>query len=118
METSQVLAHLADALRMALGDIPTKQQGWLMSTALMRYLVIHKLPWPKGKAQAPPEAFTTSPLTWEEDRAALLRLIERFATARPPASRRAPLTLRRYETARLGCAHVPPPRPPLTQFGV
>jgi hypothetical protein len=82
METSQVLAHLADGLRMALGDIPTKQQGGLISTALMRYLIIHKLPWPKGKAQAPPEAFTTSPLGWEEDRAALLRLIERFATAR------------------------------------
>ncbi len=82
METSQVLAHLADALRMALGDIPTKQQGWLMSTVLMRYLVIHKQPWPKGKAKAPPEAFTTSPLTWEEDRAALLRLIERFAAMR------------------------------------
>ena len=67
METSRVLAPLADSLRMALGDIPTKQQSGLMRTALMRYLIIHKLPWPKGKAQAPPEAFTTSPLTWEED---------------------------------------------------
>lgn len=82
METSRVPAHLADGLRIALGDIPTKQQTGLMSTALMRYLFIHKLPWPKGKAQAPPEAFTTSPLGWEEDRADLLRLIERFATVR------------------------------------
>jgi hypothetical protein len=81
MATSQVLAHLADGLRMALGDIPTKPLGGFLSTALGRYLVIHKLPWPKGKAQAPPEAFTTSPCSWEEDRAALLQLVERFAAA-------------------------------------
>jgi hypothetical protein len=82
MDTSQLLPHLGDALRMALGDIPTKQQGGMMSLAPIRYLVLHKLPWPKGKAQAPPEGFTTAPRSWEEDRAALLELIERFVAAR------------------------------------
>ena len=48
----------------------------------MRYLIVHVLPWPKGKAEAPPQAFTTTPESWENDRVALLELIERYEIGR------------------------------------
>ena len=82
MEISKLLPHLGGALRMALGDIETSHGKGLMATALMRWLIIHVLPWPKG-AQSPPEGFTTVPSSWDEDRGKLLELIERFATASP-----------------------------------
>ena len=84
MDVSQVLPHLADGLRMSLGDIAVKTPPHpLLSFPLMQYLIIHVLPWPKGKAKAPPETFTTKPVNLEHDRAELLRLMERFA-ATPP----------------------------------
>ncbi len=55
MEISKLLPHLGDALRMALGDIETSHGKGLMATALMRRLIIHVLPWPKGQAKSPPE---------------------------------------------------------------
>jgi hypothetical protein len=49
----------------------------------LRRLIIHWLPWPQGKAQAPPELFTTKPVTLDGDRETLRVLIERFARAAP-----------------------------------
>lgn len=84
MDVSQVLPHLADGLRMSLGDIAIKTPPHpLLSFPLMQYLIIHVLPWPKGVAKAPPETFTTKPVNLDHDRKELLRLIERFA-ATPP----------------------------------
>lgn len=37
------------------------------------------IPWPKGRIQGPPEAFTTQPTSWDSDVAELLALVERFA---------------------------------------
>jgi hypothetical protein len=50
--------------------------------------LIHVLPWPKGKAKAPPGTLGTSAAGWEVDRASLVDLIVRFAAA--PASQLAP----------------------------
>ena len=83
MDHSQMLAHVGDQLRLALGDLPIDGARGVFRFALPRYLVIHVLPWPKGRAAAPEEAFTTAPTDWESDRARLLDLIERFAAIRP-----------------------------------
>ena len=88
MDPHQMLCHTADQLRMAVGDISTGQARGPLSLAPIRYLIIHVLPWPKGRAQAPPEAFTNSPGVWESDREALLQLIEQFG--RTPSDRLAP----------------------------
>ncbi len=89
MERSALLPHLADQLRMALGDVPVVRARGPLRFALARYLVIHVLPWPRGRAKAPAEAFTTGATTWDADRAALLDLIDRFASR--PAGELAPL---------------------------
>ncbi len=79
MDHARMLAHVADQLRMALGDLPVERASGPLRFAPTRFLIVHVLPWPKGKAQAPPEAFTTPPAGWEADKMALLELIERFA---------------------------------------
>ncbi len=79
MEVTQMVCHAADQLRMGLGEISTAEPHGPLRYAPMRYLLIHVLPWPKGKAKGPREAFTTDPGSWESDRTELLRLIERFS---------------------------------------
>ena len=44
----------------------------------MKQFVIDVLPWPKGRIQGPPEAFTSSPAQWPQDVATLLELLEVF----------------------------------------
>jgi hypothetical protein len=83
MELNQALAHLGDQIRMALGLVPVKGASGPFRFAPMRFAVIHVLPWPKGKARAPDEAFTTRPSGLDADKAALLELIEQFAAADP-----------------------------------
>ena len=81
MDVGQMLCHVGDQLRMALGDIATTPRRGPFRLPPIRYLIIHVLPWPRGRAQAPPEAFTTTPSEWEADRAAVIELIERFGEA-------------------------------------
>ncbi len=81
MAHSQILAHMGDALRLALGEIGNADWGADAPFASGRREWIHELPWPKGKAQAPSEAFVTAPTDWEADRELLLDLVARFADA-------------------------------------
>jgi hypothetical protein len=83
MEPSKLFAHMGDQLRMALGEIETDPPSGPTRFAPMRYLIVHVLPWPKGRAEAPPQAFTTTPESWGKDRAALLELIKRYVNTPP-----------------------------------
>ena len=84
MEPVQLLPHLASGLRLALGE--KRVEGVLpgpIHGTIMRWLGIYLLPWPKGKIQAPPGAFSTPSLGWERDRQIVVELIERFAVTPP-----------------------------------
>lgn len=85
MTAPQMLAHIADQLRMGLGEIAPGQPNGPLSRWPMNALIIHWLPWPKGRAQGPPEAFTSTPSAWEADVAAVIGLLERFGTIDPGA---------------------------------
>ena len=82
MNVHQMICHLGDQLRLTLGEIPAKRIPSPLRYTPVKYLVIDVLPWPKGRIQGPPEAFTTSPAEWVRDVAALRNLLERFATRR------------------------------------
>jgi hypothetical protein len=84
MEPAQLLPHLAGGLRMALGErkVETPPPAGIRAAAL-RYLAIHCLPWPKGKIESPPGAFSTPSAGWERDRAIVVELIQRFAATAP-----------------------------------
>ena len=75
----QMLAHTGDQVRMALGEIECPRGRGPMAHFPMKHLVLYVLPWPTGKAEAPPQAFTTDPGEFEEDRKTLLSLIDRAA---------------------------------------
>jgi hypothetical protein len=58
MNAPQMLAHISDQLRMALGEIPARNGSGMMSVWPVNYLMIYVVPWPHG-AKGPFEAFTT-----------------------------------------------------------
>jgi hypothetical protein len=78
MNAPQMVCHLADQLRMALGEIQARSIPGPLRYPLIKQLVIDVLPWPKGRIQGPPEAFTSSPVDWNRDVQTLLRLLEQF----------------------------------------
>ena len=79
MTAPQMVCHLSDQLRIALGQLPTRPVPGPLRYTPMKQLVIDVLPWPKGRIQGPPEAFTNSPAHWSQDVATLLALLETFA---------------------------------------
>lgn len=83
LSIAEVVPHMADQLRMALGDIQTSAPRGPLRFRPMRYLVIHVLPWPKGRAKGPREAFTTDTEGFAADVERLAALIERFARQDP-----------------------------------
>lgn len=69
------LAHLADSMRMALGQIQDAPVRTALRYAPMKWLALYVLPMPKG-VKGPDAYFTTPPTTFDEDRAELIRLID------------------------------------------
>ncbi len=70
-----VLAHLADSLRMALGQITEEPVPGLLRRRPIKWLAIYVLPMPKG-VKGPAGYFTTVPTEFEADRMELERLID------------------------------------------
>ena len=81
----EMVCHVSAGLRQGLGELQTAPASGPMSHAPINWLVIHVLPWPKGKAQSPPEFLTTRPTTWQDDESRLQDLIRRFAERGPAA---------------------------------
>lgn len=79
MDAPTMVGHCADGLRMTLGERELGPPRGPYRFAPMRYLVIHVLPWPKGRAKAPVEPRPRAAGDWEAMIADLLELIERAA---------------------------------------
>jgi hypothetical protein len=77
MSAGRMVAHLADQMRMALGELPCKPKRTPFKSFLAKRLVIYWLPWPKGTPTAP-ELLTTEAGDWDTDMAALRTLMDRF----------------------------------------
>lgn len=78
----RMVSHLIAALRMALGEEPCKDRPSFLSNGVVRYLVIHVLPFPKGAPTAR-EMLARAPQSWASDVAAVKGLIERAAANGP-----------------------------------
>ena len=86
MTVHQMLCHISDQMRVALGDLPTKPYGPVFSGQLVRWYAIHTpLPWPRGKVPTAREMLTAKPVTWDGDVRLCADLIRRFATERANA---------------------------------
>jgi len=74
----RMLCHVADQMRVALGDMPTKPVGNLVSRTLVKFLVVDTgFQPPRGKIQTAPEMLSSQPGSWDADLAACVELAER-----------------------------------------
>lgn len=79
MTATQMVCHLGDQLRVALGELPARPIPGPLRHAPLKQLVIFVLPWPRGIVQTPPEFRTTPAEAWEPHIRALRALFTRFA---------------------------------------
>jgi len=74
----RMLSHLIDAVRMALGELLIPQRRSFLGNRVVRFLVIHVFPFPKGAPTAP-ALLARAPDNWASDVATLKAVIERAA---------------------------------------
>src|SRR6185295_14450064 len=81
LDAPRMLCHIADQMRVGLGDIPTAFSGSLLTTTLLKWLVVGtSMKAPPEKAKTAPEMLLTKPAAWENDLAASTALIERVGS--------------------------------------
>lgn len=80
MSCGQMVAHLSDALRMTFGELEIKPRGGPLRLAPVRYVVIHKLPFPKGAPTAP-ELIARDGADLPAEVETIISLLERFSDA-------------------------------------
>jgi uncharacterized protein DUF1569 len=80
MDVAGMLQHLRLSARMTVGEleVPSKNKRALQTFPL-KHLILYVLPFPKGAPTAP-ELKPVDPVSFEEERAALLDLLERIGT--------------------------------------
>lgn len=82
MDAHRMICHAADQLRVALGDVETKDRSNLFFRSVVKWLLLYlNLPEPKGKVDSVPEMLTHQPEEWASDQKALVELIERLGRA-------------------------------------
>jgi hypothetical protein len=81
LDAPRLLCHLADQLRVALGELPAVPQHSWLSRTLGRFAVVHTgLQPPPGKVQTAPEMLTSRPSTWHADLDACRQLAVRVGS--------------------------------------
>jgi len=77
----RMVCHLADALRVGLGELTTQRVDNALGRTLLKWLVVYSpLRPPPGKVQTAPEMLTSAPTSWAEDLANVETLVGRMAT--------------------------------------
>lgn len=78
MTCSQMLAHVAEPLKAAMGEKPAAPKPGPLRNPILRHIVIYWAPWPKGVPTAPEFIHTDEP-DFKESLAALRETVEQFA---------------------------------------
>jgi hypothetical protein len=71
-----VVCHLADQLRVAVGEVAATRMRSPLRYQPVKWLALSVLPIPRG-LRAPPEFLSTAPTEWDADRARLDELLAR-----------------------------------------
>lgn len=83
MNAAEMCCHMADSIRMALGEKPCDDVSSFASRTFLRPLAVHLLPVPKNLPTLPElnkEKLGTPATEFESDRATLLELLDRMCT--------------------------------------
>lgn len=116
LDAPRMVCHVADQMRVALGDLPTKPVHTFASRTFLKFLVISTgFEAPRGKVQTAPEMLTSRPASWEGDLSACLELAERVGRGDAHAVHPAFGPLSPKEWGRLSWKHL---SHHLAQFGV
>jgi hypothetical protein len=87
MNVNGMVCHLADQIRMAMGELDTQYVGNRTTKYILKPLVLLGVPTPKGKVKTVRELDQnkdgTKPTTLSADKASLINLINRFESAFP-----------------------------------
>lgn len=83
MTAPRMVAHLTDQMGHTLGDHPCTPVRSFMNFPPIAWLAIYVIPWPKGRAKGPADAFVTQPGDWNDDIRRLEALVARFAERDP-----------------------------------
>jgi hypothetical protein len=78
MSAPQMVCHLADSMKMALGDLPVARKNLPIRYPPLKQFIIYLAPFPKGAPTAP-ELLARAPRDWSVDVAELRTLVGRFA---------------------------------------
>lgn len=112
----RMVCHLADALRVALGELPAADTSSFLTRGLVRWLVIHTgLQPPPGKVKTAPEMLHSQPTSWADDCGTFEALVHRLASSEKFAPHPAFGPLSKNEWGQLGWKHIDHH---LRQFGV
>ena len=83
MTAPQMLCHLSDSFRVAMGEKPVSRVSNVLQQTLVKWAALYlPLPWPRGVSTRPEVeqgVGGTPPAEFRRDRAELIRVIERFA---------------------------------------
>ena len=107
MDVGQMVCHLADPLRIALGDLAVPDASSLVTRTVLRWMVLAGVPAPRGKVKTYPQIDQvdgggTAPTDLVADVATLRALVDRFVDHAASGGRFVPspafgaLTPRRY----------------------
>lgn len=112
----QMVSHLNEALRMALGELPVKSRKTPLKRFPLKHLVIYVMPFPKGAPTAP-ELLAGEPREWHGEVTRFKELLSRFGTGSHSRMPEHPAfgRLSRNAWGRLGYKHIDHH---LKQFGV
>lgn len=83
MSAPRMVAHLTDQMYHCLGDRTCTPEPSILRWPPIRYASIYWIPWPRGLAKGPRDAFVTQPADWSADLENLIGLVERFAARDP-----------------------------------
>jgi hypothetical protein len=86
MNAPQMLTHVNDQFRMALGDLPTVPERLPIRYFPLNNLVAYVLPWPKSSPTAPELLARIDQSTWPVEVATFATLLQRFAALPAHAS--------------------------------
>jgi hypothetical protein len=77
LSAPQMVCHLAESLKMALGDLPVMKKNVPIRYPPLKQFIIYVAPFPKGVPTAP-ELLARPPAAWQADVDELQALVDRF----------------------------------------
>ena len=82
MNVNQMVCHCSDQLKLAFGELPSKDVSNFLLKTVLKHLILWGMPAPKGKVETLPELKQgvggTKPISFDTDKKTLLDFIQNF----------------------------------------